>query len=92
MPDNTLGEIGHNGIGLSTQERHPATWPDGKLCIRPAVGDPLIELVAIIRRSTENDSNKATRPHRVTLHMDGLDLIRFVQLAMDQKTTPITKE
>lgn len=90
MPDNTLGEIGHNGIGLSTQERHPATWPDGKPCIRPAVGDPLIELVAIIRRSTDGDN--PSRPHRVTLNMDGLDLIRFVQLAMDQKTTPITKE
>lgn len=90
MPDNTLGEIGHNGIGLSTQERHPATWPGGKPSIRPAITDHLIELVAIIRRSTDGD--KATRPHRVTLNMDGLDLIRFVQLAMDQRTTPITKE
>lgn len=56
------------------------------------ITDPLIELVAIIHRSTENGSDKATRPHLVTLRLDGLDLIRFVQLAMDQRATPITKE
>lgn len=64
----------------------------GPLPPEARITDPGIELAAIVRRSTKDDGDNPSRPHRITLHLDGLDLIRFVQLAMDQRTTPITKE
>jgi len=92
MPSDTLGQVAHNGIGLPTQDRHEATWPYAQPSRCRPITDPGIELAAIVRRSTKNGDNDPARPHRITLHMDGLDLVRFVQLAMDPKTTPITKE
>lgn len=38
------------------------------------------ELLGIIRRSLA-EANGVSRPHIVSLHMDGLDLVRFVHLA-----------
>lgn len=67
-------EISHNGIGLPTRERHPATP-----C--PST-EPFHELACIFQRSLNNGEDMAARPHKITLHMSGADLIRLVQLAM----------
>lgn len=72
--NTTTGEIGHNGIGLPTQTRHPATPTPST--------DPYYELVGIVRRSMKNDETEPTKPHKITMHMSGVDLIRFVQLVM----------
>ena len=73
-PQLADGVISHNGIGLPTQERHPATP-------QPAA-DSFHELVCIFQRSLNNGDDMTTRPHKITLHMSGVDLIRLVQLAM----------
>jgi len=65
-------EIAHNGIGLPTRTQHPAT---------PST-DPFHELSCIFQRSLNNGDDMTTRPHKITLHMSGVDLIRLVQLAM----------
>lgn len=69
------------GIGLPTRTTHPATP-----C--PST-DPFHELVCIFQRSLNifqrslnNGEDMTTRPHKITLHMSGVDLIRLVQLAM----------
>ena len=68
-PNTNTSEIGHNGIGLPTP--CPST-------------DPFHELACIFQRSlnTGNPDDLTTRPHKITLHMSGGDLIRLVQLAM----------
>ena len=65
----TTSEIGHNGIGLPTQDRHLAA-------------DQFHELACIFQRSLNSGDDTTTRPHKITLHMSGVDLIRLVQLAM----------
>ena len=39
-------------------------------------------LACIFQRSMNNGDDMTTRPHKITLHMSGVDLIRLVQLAM----------
>lgn len=70
----STSEIGHNGIGLPTQDRHPAT--------PTTAADQFHELSCIFQRSLNNGDDMTTRPHKITLHMSGVDLIRLVQLAM----------
>lgn len=72
-PNTNTSEIGHNGIGLP-QRRHEAT-PQPK-------ADDFHELVCIFQRSLNNGEDMTARPHKITLHMSGVDLIRLVQLAM----------
>lgn len=73
-PSQPTSEIGHNGIGLPTRNTHPATP-----C--PST-DPFHELSCIFQRSMNSGEDTTTRPHKITLHMSGVDLIRLVQLAM----------
>lgn len=65
-------EIEHNGIGL------PSPCPT---CI-PST-DHFHELCCIFQRSLRTGQEEpADRPHRVTMNLSGVDLIRLVQLAM----------
>ena len=73
-PNTNTSEIGHNGIGLPTRTTHPATPCPNT--------DPFHELVCIFQRSLNTGEDMTTRPHKITLHMSGVDMIRLVQLAM----------
>jgi len=71
-PNTNTSEIGHNGIGLPKRTTHPET---------PSNED-FHELVCIFQRSLKIVEDMTTRPHKITLHMSGVDLIRLMQLAM----------
>lgn len=74
-PNTNTSEIAHNGIGLPTRTTHTATP-----C--PST-DPFHELACIFQRSLRTGQDEpADRPHRITMNLSGVDLIRLVQLAM----------